>query len=162
MTPGKYIARVIDASITTTKAGLPQPTIRFRWAEADGTVCQYNWQGSLKEAAQEITCKALAACGFQFTADDDGGISRLVNGPEGLLDATKDVEIDVQNEVGQDGKTYAKIRWVNESGGAQFKAAMASGEAKTKIAGMNVRATIAKLGQTARAKPKDDSLTIPF
>jgi hypothetical protein len=159
MIPGKYIARVIDCSITETAAGLPQPTIRFKWSEADGTVRQYNWTGSLKDAAQEITCKALAACGFVFTKDDDAGISQLVNGPEGLLDATKDVEIDVQNELGNDGKTYAKIRWVNEVGGAKFKKEMSRADAKIKIAGMSVKGTIAKLGVAA---PKQSNLDIPF
>ncbi len=129
--PGKYIAKIIDYGIGTTKAGDPTVVVKFGW----GTYSMI-WNGSLKPGkAQEITIKALLRMGLK----DDDKLENLADGTDsGLLDLEKDVELDVQMDT-YDGKTRPKIAWINEVGGGKFKNAMAKDEFKTKLGGLDIR-----------------------
>lgn len=117
--PGIYRATILNHAISETRGGNPQAAVTFSF-EADGKSHNMTWFGSFKEGkAQEITIKALLACGLKG------------NNPAGELDIGKEVSITVEHETGDDGKTRAKIRWVNALGGV--KNVMPQDLAKSKL-----------------------------
>lgn len=164
---GDYKAKISGYGIRETQKGLPEPVIRFT-LEDEGKPTSLNWRGSLNEGkAREITIKALLVCGLK-TSD----LSALADGPSsGALDMNKEVMIRVSPEVGMDGKTYMTVKWVNELGGAAFKAAITRDDAVKKMAGMNIDADVMliaqdngyEVGGSVAAKPAEAPLEeIPF
>jgi hypothetical protein len=141
--PGTYRATILNHAISETKGGDPQAAVTFSF-EADGKSHTMTWFGSFKEGkAREITIKALLTCGLKG------------NNPAGELDIGKEVSIVVEDEVGQDGKTRTRIRWVNPIGGV--KNVMPADAAKAKLSDL-VGAVMA-----AREDHKiPDSDEIPF
>lgn len=132
--PGKYVAKIVDYGIGTTKAGDPTIVVRFGWGTSS-----LIWNGSLKEGkAQEITIKALLRMGLS----DDDKIENLADGIDSkLLDMDRELEIDVQMDT-YEGKTRPKIAWINEVGGGKFKHAMNKEEFKAKLGGMNIKSNL--------------------
>jgi hypothetical protein len=117
--PGYYRATILNHAISETKNGDPQAAVTFSF-EAEGKSHTMTWFGSFKEGkAQEITIKALLVCGLKG------------NNPAGDLDIGREVSITVEDEVGQDGKTRSRIRWVNPLGGV--KNVIAADAAKAKL-----------------------------
>lgn len=107
VTPGTYKATILSHAISETKGGHPQAAVTFSF-DAGGKPTTMTWYGSFKEGkAQEITIKALLACGLKG------------NNPAGPLDIGKEVSIVIEDEKGEDGKTRSKIRWVNALGGVK-------------------------------------------
>lgn len=153
---GKYIARIKDFGVGTTKAGDPKAMVMFTLKDENGTSHDMTWNGSLKEGrAREITIDALLICGLK--GDD---LSRLSMGVEsGILDVNSDVQLDIQHE-SFEGKTSAKIKWVNRPGGAAFRDKLTPDLAVQKMAGLNLKADIAaRRKETGLADKKKD---LPF
>jgi len=160
---GKFTARVVDYGVKESKAGLPLANVRFAWKDGDQSN-QYNWTGSFNEGkAREITFAALSACSVMIQEPGNlnnlvpkfsvVGVDALADGlSSDLLDTTKDVQIDVQMELGTDGKEYAKIAWVNPLGGGKFQNAMSRDDVKVKFAGMNLKADLLAARQTHGVK----------
>ena len=137
--PGTYVAKVVSHGITETKAGAEQAAVTFSF---DGH--QLTWFGSFKEGkAREITIKALLTCGLKG------------NNPAGPLEIGKEVSIVVADEVGQDGKTRTKIKWVNPIGG--IKNVLAGDAAKAKLSALEGAVMAARQGGDF-----EDTDTIPF
>ncbi len=143
ITPGTYKATLVKHEIRETKDGLPQVAITFSF-EADGKSNTMTWFGSFKEKAQPITIKTLLTCGLKG------------NNPAGPLDIGREVELVIDDEKGQDGKTRTKIRWVNSLGGV--KSAIPQDMAHAKLADLEgaIMAARANLGNV------DPDDVIPF
>lgn len=153
---GKYIAKIKDYGIGSTKAGDPKAMIMFTFKDENGTNHEMTWNGSLKEGrAREITIDALLNCGLK--GDD---LSQLANGIESnVLDANIEVELDIQHKE-YEGKIGPRISWINRPGGAAFRDKMEHTIAVQKMAGLNLKADV-----MARRKEKgipDKKDIIPF
>lgn len=117
--PGKFLAKVADYGVDTTKTGKSYVAIWFE-VEGAGTV---RWRGWLTEKTIEKTLETLALCGLK------GDLLAVADGPvSGALDKDIQVQIDVVKSKDKEGKDtkYTEVRWVNRVGGAKFDRAMAS------------------------------------
>lgn len=111
--PGTYIARAVSAELGETKAGNPQIAVEFD----TGTDGRITWFGYFTEKAQERTLQALRYCGWcGIDLTDLSGIDR------------NDVELVVEHE-SYEGKTRAKVQWVNKLGGIGLKSKMSPDKA---------------------------------
>lgn len=126
--PGKYHAVVLDYGVSTSKAGLPVVNVKFGFGEHT-----LMWSGSLKDGkAMEMTVKTLITLGLSSV----DRMHELTDGAKsGLLDTAKEFEIDVQTET-YEGKTFLKIKWVNDIG---FRNLMTKEAFKAALATMNIR-----------------------
>ena len=170
--PGKYIARIKNYGVRTVKsgpsAGDPAPTIQFQIrdeATAQMTDSVF-WQGSFKEGkARDIALEALFTCGMTGEL-----FNKLAEGPiSGALDLTRDLQIDVINEVTNVNgveKTYAKVAWINTPGGAAFQNLMTLNDFTVHSARMGLQAAFQHLEQSRGIQPKkneEEALrNIPF
>jgi hypothetical protein len=103
---GKYRARAIEHQFGIAGTGTDQIAIAFEILdEGDFQGNTITWFGALTKDAIDGTIKALRTCGW---AGDD-----LAN-PDGL--ERNEVELDVVHDT-YNGKTAAKVKWVNRVGG---------------------------------------------
>lgn len=158
---GKYLAKVADYSIRRTQAGKPEPIVRFRWMDKSNEEFQWNWRGSLNEGkAREITLKTLVLCGLTTN-----NLENLCDGPESCtLNLDQSVSITVELEVGQDGKEYPVIKWVNDPSATQgFKDEMSKEEAAQKFNEMGIVADLLRLRSEMKSPSKQQAqVEIPF
>ena len=155
---GYYAAKILNYGLTKTKAGSPEPTIVFEVLE-DGNPHRVFWRSSLKDGpAREITLKALAICGFKNLR----GFAYLADGIQsGLLDMEKEVQITVEHETNtENGKRYAKVRWINESGGNKFKSAICVSEAAQLMSGMGLEADFMRIAQQYGFKTVNEPIAV--
>ncbi len=136
---GKYLAHAITQSTSngdllavfgrSSKKGTPQVTIAFELGEgtehAGETVY---WTGYFSDKALANTMRALRNCGF--VGDD----LDTFNDQDAL--SMKPVEIEIQHEDGNNGKTYVKVAWVNRPRASMGKDELRSfaAEMKEKLA----------------------------
>jgi hypothetical protein len=113
---GKYKAVVIDHGFGESKSGKEFIALEFRVTEGEheGQTCA--WKGWFTDKAARWTLGALKHCGW-----DGASLKNL-----GDLDAP--VLIVVEHEVGDDGVTRAKVRYVNDpnAGGLGIKTKLES------------------------------------
>lgn len=158
--PGRYYARVSDYGFVASQAGDPLAFIVF--AFKDGEILHHlTWRGSFKEGkAREITLKALALCSNKIQRGNElvpsivlSGLDPLADGKASkMLDMEGEVSIDVELETNpKDGKVYPRIRWVNPAGGTHQRL-MLRNDVSIKLAGMNIKADLIKLGQETAIK----------
>jgi hypothetical protein len=135
---GTYQGTVVDYGINETKKGMPQIFIQFNLTELNKKL---TWFGSVaNDKAIEITGQALIRCGFKKT-----DFAVLANGKaSGELDMGKSLNLVVEHNTWE-GKTSAKIAWVNELGGPQNKLDQAG--AVQKLAGLNISGKMIQLQQ---------------
>jgi len=120
---GTYSAKVSDWGYVETKAGVPGFHIYFD-IEGMGSV---RWNGYLSEKGMENVFKTLATCGFT-----GGDLEKVADGKFGkALDTTKELQIVVEIE-DYNGKSYPRVKWVNEPRAARFDQALAV-QAKSKV-----------------------------
>lgn len=152
----KVLAKVVDYGIVMTKDGTA-PMVKIQFKETETGKDRY-WTGSLKEGrAQEITVDALLVCDLK--SDE---IEKLALGTaSGLLNTDKEVQLTIENEE-YEGKTYEKVKWVNEVGGGGFAKRISESDAVARIAACNVGFTLkAKRQEKGQPVVKQDS-EIPF
>lgn len=146
--PGKYLAKLYDVAFDYTKSGKERVNVLFEIADGDQTGQVVRWQGYFTDKTRKRTLESLRYCGW--TGDD---LSDVLN-----QDLSELVEIEVSNEEGDNGKTYARVDWVNKPGGGQK---VAYGKAMSKD---DLVAFAARLRSSAAAvdsgKPEGDD--IPF
>lgn len=139
---GKFLAKVKDYGISTTKGGKPQVAIQFSF-EHDGQTKEFSWYGTLspdndgKRKGIEITLKALYACGLT-----QQNINRLgqdfFEGPKtGILDMTKDLSIELQEETNQENKIVTKVAWVNDPNDSYVLKKVTAAENVQVMSGLN-------------------------
>jgi hypothetical protein len=102
ITPGKYRAKAKAHQWGRAKTGTELVRVEFEFTS--GTVAGQSiyWDGFFTEKTQERTLESLEACGW-----DGASLKDL----KGL--GTKEVELVVELEKGNDGNEYAKVKWVN-------------------------------------------------
>jgi hypothetical protein len=117
---GTYRARAIEAALGETDAGKEQVAVRFELLDLPGQ--GITWYGYFTEKSTPITLKALRTAGWR--GNDLMDLGDLCN-PE----TTPEVYLVVEHET-YEGKTSAKVRWVNGAGGLSIKKALDPNKAK--------------------------------
>lgn len=109
---GRYEARAVDWKLGISSQGTEQIAALFQLD--DGRTVA--WYGYFSELTAEKTIEQMEIMGWD-------GVD--ISNPQGL-DANK-VQIVVEHEEGQDGKTRARVRWVNRIGGVAVKEELKGG-----------------------------------
>ena len=154
-------ARIVNYDITENQKGDPQVTILFEYNEGDslsGSSHQITWWGHTSEKAMPYTLKSLYTLGYQGKTMQD--FLKLADGVEGgALDLAKEVELVLDQETKETGKTFWKVAFINDPDkprGGAFKGSMAKDKIKVKLGAMNLEGQMAvvrqELGITATAK----------
>lgn len=117
---GKYRARVKFADFGFTSGGSEQVQVVFDLLDPDYDGETVPWWGYFTEKTAERTMQSLRYCGWK--GDD-------VTNLEGISD--NEVEVVVEHNT-YNGKTNARVAWVNRpgSGGIAIKAPMADAQRK--------------------------------
>ena len=105
---GVYKAQTKDRQLTQTSKGLPQAAIEFELLEPGWPGKRMTYFGSFSEAAFPHTAKALRASGWKGSDLSDMSGDML------------EVSLVIENEE-YEGKTRAKVKWVNAPGGINAK-----------------------------------------
>ena len=159
--PGTHNAKLVNYGIKTTQSGKPQIACLFEVVD-NGEISSLTWFGSFNEGkAQEITIKTLISVMDLFCepSEIESALDKIANegSDSGLLNMDKVYALVVEHET-YEGKTRAKIRWVNNVGGAgsTFEK-LAKGEGKKLFSGLNLGGTVAafKSANPGLAKRKD-------
>lgn len=108
--PGNYTARAVEHKLGQGATGGEQVVVTFEISQGEHKGQRINWRGFFTEKTVERTLESLEFCGW-----DGDSIAKLA----GL--GTKEVELVCENEDGQDGKQYLRVRWVNKIRGATVK-----------------------------------------
>ena len=111
--PGTYAARAVSAGLGETRAGKPQIAVEFDTG-VDGRI---TWFGYFTDKSQERTLQSLRYCGW------DGSDLTDMSGID-----SNDVELVIEHET-YEGKTRARVQWVNKIGGIGLKSKMAPDKA---------------------------------
>ena len=160
---GTYIAKAIGGSFgNSSQKGTPGVAITFQVKDSTDRV---TWIGWMSEKTIERTMDTVAMLGFR----EDLDVKDNKFGPEHLAD--KEVEIVVEMEPSQKDpmKSYPKVAWVNELGGAKFGGLSSTGNAVPKNLKAMLAAARARTGQkapTSTAPMMQESITadgdLPF
>jgi len=131
---GTFEAKVKDYGVTKTRKGDPMAMVRFEIVDADGDGHNITWYGTFSsEKAAEITCEALAVCGWTTKNPAD-----LAKGSgSGVLDEDKIISLTIASDT-YEGKTRMKVKYVNPPGGGSFRNQMDHGEAVQMFNGLNL------------------------
>lgn len=144
LNPGKYEAKLVDASLATDKEGNAQPMLSFE-VQSEGNTEKMTWYGSLKsEKSTEFAVKALVTAGYMGNDWED------LKKPFEVMFTPKDLSITV--DLGNNGKP--QIKWINA------KTVKAFTGVAPKQAALFAKAK-ADLGVKAKA-PVTDSGVTPF
>jgi hypothetical protein len=129
---GTYRGRPARAALGLASTGIEQIAVMFDFVEPAGT--RLTWYGFFTEATTERTIEALRHCGWR--GDDLSVFAEGQPLPEGF---DQEVELVVKHETYQ-GKTNARIAFINSGGGLAMKNALTVDQAtafakrmKTKI-----------------------------
>lgn len=122
---GTVRARAIDGELGFTKAGKPQVAITFEILEGEDSGRNITWYGYFTEATKERTIESLRYCGWK--GDDLSDLSSI----NGEAEVSLVIEHDEY-----EGKTRAKVQWVNSGGGARLAKPMNQDDAKAFAAKM--------------------------
>jgi len=144
---GSFDAKVKDYSIGTTKKGDPMAMVRFELFDSEGLAHIITWYGTFgTEKSAEITCEALAICGWSTKNPAD-----LAKGKgSGVLSEDKIVSLTIAQDT-YDGKTRMKIKYINPVGGGGFRNQMEHSDAVKLFNGLNL-AGIAAVAQKKHKK----------
>lgn len=140
-----YRAKAKSWGLGETKSGAEQVAVEFSILTEGAAETSLTWHGYFSEKTFDRTIQSLRYCGW--SGDDMTNL-------EGL-DANE-VDIVVEDEE-YEGKTFAKVQWVNKPGGLQLKAPMAEEKAKAFAASM--RDKIRALDAATGTKPNGAKAT---
>ena len=134
---GNHRARAEGCTFGAAKNGTEQVAVYFRTVD---TGEQITWFGYFSDKTMDRTLESLAACGW----DPNMGI-------EAADEAVRanEVEIVVEHE-DYEGRTRAKVRWVNKIGNARIEA-IAPAQAKSLEQRLRARALAMRQGKPAAA-----------
>lgn len=128
---GKYKARPICWGLSESKQGSEQFQIEFEIQDPNVAPSDrvWSWWGKFSsEKAEEISFKAMKACGWNGT-----DLEHVE------LDPTRDVELVIESET-YEGKTRMRVQWVNAIGGGGIQYALPSDRARKFAERMKARA----------------------
>lgn len=123
--PGTYRARALEGALGTTSKGKEQVVVKFDLLDFPGQTIA--WFGYFTDATTSSTFRALRTAGW--LGQDLSDLSDLSN-PE-----NPEVWLVIEHDT-YEGKTSAKVRWVNSAGGLSLKNALAPEQAKAFAARM--------------------------
>lgn len=153
---GKYRAKAGDWALGESGNGKEQIAVEFELLDPDYSGQHITWYGYFSDGALEFTVKALRTMGWQ--GDD---LLHLIG-----LDANE-VVLVIENEEYQ-GKTYAKVKWVNAIGGLALKTPMTpakqqsfAAQMRQRIAALDAFERQGKPATTVRAKQGGDPRDVP-
>lgn len=144
MPEGRYQARAHSWDFGETNGGAPQIAVSFKLLEPGFEGQFLGWYGGFGDTQAEFTFKALKNCGWR-------GID--LNDLSGMGD--NEVSLVVEHEEYQ-GKTHARVKWVNAGGGVMLKKVLDPNAKKALAAKM--KATFAAF-EVERAAPKAANTT---
>jgi hypothetical protein len=104
--PGSYQAYAREFVFGRASTGTEQIAVSFEIAEGELKGRNITWRGYFTDATQERTLESLEHCGW-----DGKNLTKMT----GL--GTRVAVIVIEDEEGQDGKTYSRVKWVNALGG---------------------------------------------
>jgi len=110
---GRYKAKAQEWGLGQSSKGTEQVGVLFELTEGDAKGIRITWYGSFSEAAAAFTLKGLRACGWEGT-----DVLELETAHAGL--DKNEVSLVIEQEEYQ-GKTSAKVQWVNPIGGVGLK-----------------------------------------
>jgi len=153
--PGTHVAKVKNHVLAKTSTGIEQIAVTFE--TDDGTI---TWYGYFTDKAIKRTIESLKILGWN-PEEHDHQVASLHD--TGLL-VGAEAEIVVENEE-YDGRTRAKVRWVNSIGtGEGVREKMDPGEAEafsTRMRGNFVTATPPKANSAPGKSPGNGSKPRP-
>lgn len=143
---GIHIGKVRDYGITKSQAGNPRIIIGFKIELPDGSNGSVYYNGGLETDKQrEFTIKALLACGLNGNLSTVDELVAFNQGAgSGALNEDKDVEVVVEHEE-YEGKTFARVKFVNEPGGSTIKNKLAKDDLVATMKGFNLGGDIMKM-----------------
>lgn len=141
---GRYRARAKEWGLGESSTGKEQVAVAFEFTDSEYIGQGLTWYGYFTESALDITVRALRTMGWSGT--DLLELSGL---------DTNEVELVVENEE-YNGRTSAKVQFVNPIGGLALKTPMTPEKQKSFAAQMRERiaALDAFEGRKPAAKPK--------
>lgn len=155
---GRYLARAVDAALSETKTGKVQVVVRFELLDEGYEGHSVMWYGVFAtESMSRRIIEGLRACGWY--GDDLSDLS-------GVYD--NQVEVEVEHSTWE-GRTSARVRWVNEVGGSLRVTPLAPDRARAFAARMRHLTAATKpparsahpAGASSQASPPTDE-PIPF
>lgn len=112
MNEGQFTAKISNYGLQETKNGNVMAVVQFEFDDTESKRQKLSWRGSFNGGALEWTLKTLLICGL---IGNDPTV--IADGPSsGALNTDKEFNISVKHEIGNDGKAYWKVSWVNEVG----------------------------------------------
>jgi len=135
---GDYRARAVKVQLGKAKSGNEQIGVEFELLDFNGQ--RIGWYGSFSEAAFDITMKGLTAAGFRGADLSDAA----------WIEKAPEVILVVAHEEWE-GKTRAKVKFVNSLGGVNMKEAITGSDAKSFASRMKARVLAF---QTSAGAPK--------
>ena len=148
MAPGTFKGRIINYTLSNNKKDNPQVEVLFDYNDGEaysGTNHQIRWWGQMTEKALPYTMKTLAILGYKGQKQED--FYKLADGVEGgMLELGEEVDLVLENETNEAGKTFVKIRYINSpgfGGGGEFKIGMTSAQARVKLGTMDLAGQMA-------------------
>lgn len=106
ITEGKHKARGTEAALGLTAGGKEEVAVALVILDGEHAGDSITWHGYFTEKTQQRTIESLRYLGWE------GDNLAVLDGID-----RNEVTIVVEHEEGQDGKTYAKVRWINGPGG---------------------------------------------
>jgi hypothetical protein len=131
---GTYTGRVLNHGVQKTSNGGAMAVVAFGLKDDEGSKHTVYWRGSFAGGAREHTIKALMTMGLRNVND----LPKLAEPGSGCLDTAAELSLVIEHETGDDGKVYARVRWVNR-GGAGIRNAIDKGEFTHLLAGTGIR-----------------------
>ena len=148
---GTYNARALRAALGMTKTGKEQ--LAVEWGLLDGTGRKITSYHYFSEKAIDISMDQLRVAGFR--GSDLSDLSSLHNSDES---PTPECEIVIVHEE-YNGKTSAKVRFVNSTGGLALSEPL--DDAKAKAFAARMRGAIVAYDQSAGSNPPRRSTLKP-
>lgn len=151
----RYIARAEQWGIGETDSGKPQVAVGFQILTEGADPGYITWHGYFTEKTADRTIESLRLCGWQ--GDD---LTELTDSNPAANLSANEVELVIEDET-YEGKTRAKVQWVNRPGGAlALKAPLVGDKLKAFAAEMrqNIRAFDAAKGvKRPAARPQSST-----
>lgn len=140
-----YRARAAVWGLGESGTGKEQVAVEFKVLTEGAAEQSLTWYGYFTDGAIEKTIESLRNCGWQ--GDD---LSQL----DGL--GANEVDIVVEDET-YEGKTTARVQWVNKVGALAIKTPLTPDRAKSFAAAMKDRIRAVELAGGKRTTPKPAS-----
>ena len=136
---GKHRARAKSAALGLTSTGKEQVGVEFEILTDGHVGTSITWYGYFTEDTTERTIKSLRICGWAGTELDN------LNGID-----SNEVELEVEEDT-YNGKTSAKVKWINKPGGLAMKSQLDPVQARSFA--QRMKGAIAALDKATGTKP---------